>query len=48
MVPNSLGPAEVNTLWYQRTKKYYLRLADGQEIPCFGLTEPNAGSMPVQ
>lgn len=46
MVPNSLGPAEL-LLHYgtQEQKDYYLpRLADGTEIPCFGLTEPNAGS----
>jgi acyl-CoA dehydrogenase len=46
MVPNSLGPAEL-LLHYgtdeQRT--YYLpRLATGEEIPCFALTEPHAGS----
>ena len=46
MVPNSLGPAEL-LLRYgtDEQKKYYLpRLADGREIPCFGLTEPTAGS----
>jgi acyl-CoA dehydrogenase len=46
MVPNSLGPAEL-LLHYgtQKQKKYYLpRLADGREIPCFALTEPEAGS----
>ncbi|RAP33385.1 acyl-CoA dehydrogenase [Candidatus Marinamargulisbacteria bacterium SCGC AG-410-N11] len=46
MVPNSLGPAEL-LIHYgtQEQKEYYLpRLAVGQEIPCFGLTEPNAGS----
>ncbi len=46
MVPNSLGPAEL-LLHYgtQAQKDYYLpRLATGEEIPCFGLTEPNAGS----
>ena len=46
MVPNSLGPAEL--LMHYGTedqKKYYLpRLADGREIPCFALTEPEAGS----
>lgn len=46
MVPNSLGPAEL--LYHYGTdsqKKYYLpRLANGQEIPCFGLTGPWAGS----
>lgn len=46
MVPNSLGPAEL-LIHYgtEEQKKYYLpRLASGQEIPCFGLTEPGAGS----
>lgn len=46
MVPNSLGPAEL-LLRYgtEEQKNYYLpRLATGQEIPCFGLTGPTAGS----
>ncbi|MDO8519599.1 MAG: acyl-CoA dehydrogenase, partial [Deltaproteobacteria bacterium] len=46
MVPNSLGPAEL-LIHYgtEDQKKYYLpRLATGQEIPCFALTEPHAGS----
>lgn len=46
MVPNSLGPGEL-LLRYGTTqqKNHYLpRLATGQEIPCFGLTEPEAGS----
>ncbi len=46
MVPNSLGPAEL-LLHYgtDEQKKHWLpRLASGQEIPCFGLTEPGAGS----
>ncbi len=45
-VPNSLGPAEL-LLHYgtEEQKNYYLpRLADGREIPCFGLTNPYAGS----
>ncbi len=45
-VPNSLGPAEL-LLHYgtDEQKNYYLpRLADGREIPCFGLTNPTAGS----
>lgn len=45
-VPNSLGPAEL--LMHYGTmeqKKYYLpRLARGEEIPCFALTGPEAGS----
>lgn len=46
MVPNSLGPGElVNHYGTQAQKDKYLRpLADGELIPCFGLTEPNAGS----
>ena len=46
MVPNSLGPGEL-LLHYgtDEQKKYYLpRLARGEEIPCFGLTGPEAGS----
>src|SRR3954469_3202461 len=46
MVPNSLGPAEL-LLHYgtDEQKDYYLpRLAKGQEIPCFALTSPEAGS----
>ena len=46
MVPNSLGPAEL-LLHYgtEEQKDYYLpRLADGREVPCFGLTSPFAGS----
>ncbi|MDN3525588.1 acyl-CoA dehydrogenase [Halomonas sabkhae] len=45
-VPNSLGPGEL-LLKYgtQEQKNHYLpRLADGREIPCFGLTGPRAGS----
>lgn len=46
MVPNSLGPAEL-LLHYgtEAQKKYYLpRLAHAEEIPCFALTSPYAGS----
>ena len=46
MVPNSLGPAEL-ILHYgtDKQKEYYLpRLASGEEIPCFALTNPTAGS----
>ena len=45
-VPNSLGPAEL-LLHYgtQEQRDYYLpRLARGEEIPCFALTGPLAGS----
>lgn len=46
MVPNSLGPGEL-LLRYgtENQKKHYLpRLARGQDVPCFALTEPTAGS----
>lgn len=46
MVPNSLGPAEL-LLHYgtEAQRNYYLpRLARGDEIPCFALTGPLAGS----
>ncbi len=46
MVPNSLGPAEL-LLHYgtEAQRKHYLpRLARGEEIPCFALTGPEAGS----
>jgi len=46
MVPNSLGPAELIVHYgTEAQKNYYLpRLANGEEVPCFGLTEPNVGS----
>jgi len=46
MVPNSLGPGELLTHYgSDEQKKYYLpRLANGEEIPCFGLTSPDVGS----
>ncbi len=46
MVPNSLGPGEL-LLHYgtDEQKSHYLpRLANGQEVPCFALTEPQSGS----
>nr|MBP8207018.1 acyl-CoA dehydrogenase [Acinetobacter sp.] len=46
MVPNSLGPGEL-LLHYgteEQKKRYLPGLAKGQEIPCFGLTSPEAGS----
>ena len=45
-VPNSLGPGELlNHYGTQEQKDYYLpRLAIGEEVPCFGLTGPFAGS----
>ena len=45
-VPNSLGPAEL-LLHYgtEEQKNHYLpRLASGEDIPCFALTGPTAGS----
>jgi len=45
-VPNSLGPGELLQHYgTQEQKDHYLpRLARGQEIPCFALTSPEAGS----
>lgn len=46
MVPNSLGPGKL-LLHYgsERQKRHWLpRLARGEEIPCFALTGPRAGS----
>jgi len=46
MVPNSLGPAELLMRYGTAAQKshYLPRLARGQEVPCFGLTNPEAGS----
>lgn len=46
MVPNSLGPGELLVHYgTDQQKDYYLpRLASGEEIPCFALTGPTAGS----
>jgi acyl-CoA dehydrogenase len=46
MVPNSLGPGELLLQFgTKEQQEYWLpRLADGSEIPCFGLTSPEAGS----
>lgn len=46
MVPNSLGPGELLQHYGTAEQKahYLPRLARGQEIPCFALTEPDAGS----
>jgi acyl-CoA dehydrogenase len=46
MVPNSLGPGEL-LMHYgtEEQKNHYLpRLASGEDIPCFALTGPEAGS----
>lgn len=46
MVPNSLGPAELLLAYGSDTQRnhYLPRLARGNEIPCFALTGPFAGS----
>ena len=46
MVPNSLGPSELLLRYGTEEQKesYLKRLARGQEIPCFALTGPYAGS----
>ncbi|MDT8440845.1 MAG: acyl-CoA dehydrogenase [Desulfuromonadales bacterium] len=46
MVPNSLGPAELLLHYGTAAQKdhYLPRLASGEEIPCFALTGPEAGS----
>ena len=45
-VPNSLGPAELLAHYgTEEQKEHYLpRLARGEEVPCFALTGPRAGS----
>jgi acyl-CoA dehydrogenase len=46
LIPNSVGPGEL-LLEYgtEEQQRHYLpRLACGEEIPCFALTEPEAGS----
>ena len=46
MVPNSLGPAKL-LLHYgtdEQRNQYLPRLATGEEVPCFALTGPEAGS----
>ncbi len=46
MVPNSLGPAEL-LLHYgtdAQKEQYLSKLAVGEEVPCFALTAPDAGS----
>jgi acyl-CoA dehydrogenase len=46
MVPNSLGPAELLLRYGTQAQRdrYLPRLASGEDIPCFGLTGPKAGS----
>ena len=46
MVPNSLGPSEllINYGTKEQKSKYLPKLANGDYIPCFGLTGPDNGS----
>ncbi|MBB4260258.1 MULTISPECIES: acyl-CoA dehydrogenase [unclassified Bradyrhizobium] len=46
MVPNSLGPGELLMRFGtpEQQARWLPRLADGRDIPCFGLTSPEAGS----
>jgi len=46
LIPNSVGPAELLLAYgTEEQRRHYLpRLARGEEIPCFALTEPEAGS----
>jgi acyl-CoA dehydrogenase len=46
LIPNSVGPGELLLAHgTEEQKRHYLpRLARGEEIPCFALTEPEAGS----
>ncbi len=46
MIPNSLGPAELIHLYGtdEQKQEYLPKLATGEHMPCFALTEPGAGS----
>lgn len=46
MVPNSLGPGELLTHYgtQEQKKRWLPALARGEELPCFALTGPEAGS----
>ncbi|QHO78530.1 acyl-CoA dehydrogenase [Bradyrhizobium sp. CCBAU 051011] len=46
MVPNSLGPGELLMRFgtTEQQQRWLPRLAEGTDIPCFGLTSPEAGS----
>src|ERR1700748_180225 len=46
MVPNSLGPGELlmRSATKEQQERWLPGLASGRDIPCFGLTSPEAGS----
>ena len=46
LIPNSVGPGELllEVGTEEQRRRYLPRLARGDEIPCFALTEPTAGS----
>ena len=46
VIPNSLGPGELLTEYGtpEQKQRYLPKLANGEMFPCFGLTEPTAGS----
>ncbi|MDZ7826641.1 MAG: acyl-CoA dehydrogenase family protein [Gammaproteobacteria bacterium] len=46
VIPNSLGAAELLKHYGTDEQKdaYLPKLASGEYVPCFGLTEPTAGS----
>ncbi|HEY6130822.1 MAG TPA: acyl-CoA dehydrogenase, partial [Halioglobus sp.] len=46
MVPNSLGPGELLVKYgtEEQKRRWLPGLADGSELPCFGLTGPEVGS----